>query len=273
MNKSIFRDILILSAIGLLLLLGGYWAVLRIKKVDFSKTFNLELSQEYEEKLGQMIEESVLESGNGSEIVRNQKLDSALKIITTRLEGSIDSSVYDYKFIVLESNDINAFNIPGGRIFIFTGLIDFTDSPEQLAAVLAHEMGHAEHKHVVKKLVKSLSLSAIVAVLTGGDPSVFTSIMQSVLGNVFDRESEREADEFACQLMEKAGIDPIAMATFFHKLNEKELSYDRNLELLMTHPHNDSRIQFAKGYQLKKEFKPNAFDLDWTEIKNHLGNE
>ena len=58
----------------------------------------------------------------------------------------------------------------GGRIYVLRGLISYTQSPEELAAVMAHEMGHAQERHVVHRLIKELGVTAVVTVLTGGDP-------------------------------------------------------------------------------------------------------
>ncbi len=125
---------------------------------------------------------------------------------------------------------------------MFSGLIEFTESPEELAAVLAHEIGHAEKRHVVSKLVKELSIAVILTGLSNGDPSLVAKILKEIIGSSFDREQENEADQFGLRLLERADISPKNLARFFERLKAKDLDYDASLELLMSHPTTDKRI-------------------------------
>ncbi|HET9054973.1 MAG TPA: M48 family metallopeptidase, partial [Cyclobacteriaceae bacterium] len=144
------------------------------------------------------------------------------------------------------------------------------DNPEEVAAVLAHEIGHAEKRHVVTKLINEMSMTVIVSVLAGGDPSVITEVLKSVVGNTFNREQETEADKFALQLMEDAQIPPKALARFFERLNDKDLDYNEDLEILMTHPHNNKRIEQARKYKTRHNFKAVPFRFDWQKIQQSL---
>jgi len=149
-------------------------------------------------------------------------------------------------------------------------LITMSESPEEVAAVLAHEIGHAEKRHVLSKIVKEFSIAVVVGILAGGDPNVIVQIIQQVVGSSFDREQEEEADRFALELLEKAKIDPQHLADFFSKLNEKEMSYNKNLEILMTHPHNDSRIDKVKRYRTSRGFKEEKIEMDWKAVKEAI---
>jgi beta-barrel assembly-enhancing protease len=202
--------------------------------------------------------------------IEDNAADSALQVITKRLVDALDSSAYRYQFTIIKSKEINAFTIPGGNIFVFSGLIEMSDTPEELAAVLAHEIGHAEKRHVVSKLLKQLSITAIVGILSGGDPSVLTSVLKDILGNTFDREQEVEADKFALELLEKSSISPKSLARFFEKLNENNLDYDKNLEILMTHPHNDNRIDEVRKYKTKNDFESKPFNINWQRVKESV---
>jgi predicted Zn-dependent protease len=107
-------------------------------------------------------------------------------------------------------------------------------------------------------------------VLSGGDPGLLTKVLKEIVGNSFDREQENEADEFGLKLLEKAKISPKNMALFFERLNEKELDYNENLEILMTHPHNNKRIEKAKRYRVKNDFRAEPFDINWQKVKDSL---
>jgi beta-barrel assembly-enhancing protease len=264
MRQSLWLDLLKLIAIGM-----AIWAVFTFIPI-FPDAPKLEFSIDYEEKLGKIIVEDILTKEQGFEEVENPSLDSAMNIITSRLTDNIGSTDYQYKFRVVKNPEVNAFTLPGGNIFIFTGLIEFSEHPEEVAAVLAHEIGHVEKRHVVSKLVKELGLAIIIGILTNGDPVVITEIGRTVLSTVFDREQEREADQFGLDLLAKSNISPQSMATFFRRLEREKGTYSESLEILMTHPHVNSRIKASMEYKTPEDFKSQGFGIDWKAVKEDL---
>lgn len=265
MRSSTLRDLIILLAIGAGLFVGGYFIVKEIGKSDLDLSY--EVSYEQEEKLGDLMKDMVWDEFAA---VKDNAADSALREITSRLIKALDTTHYRYEFTIIKNDQINAFTIPGGNIYVFSELMRVAETPEEVAAVLAHEIGHAENRHVVTKLIQELSITAIVGILTGGDPSVLTEALTSIIGNTFSRSQEEEADKFALELLEKAGISPKSLARFFERLNEKDLDYDENLEILMTHPHNDKRIEQVRRYKTKNDFKPIPFEMDWARVQQSL---
>jgi beta-barrel assembly-enhancing protease len=262
MHRSTFRDFILLLLIGGALFGIGYWMVVYLNKSDLELSY--EVSYEQEEELGDLLKDLVWDQYS---VVKDNAADSALQIIKERLITALDTTAYRYQFTIINDEQINAFTIPGGNIYVFSGLIKAAETPEEVAAVLAHEIGHAEKRHVVSKLIKELSITAIIAVLSGGDPSMLTQILKDVVSNTFSREQEIEADQFALELLEKATISPKNLGRFFERLNEKNLDYDENLELLMTHPHNDKRIDLVRKYKTKNDFKAVPLDIDWKRVQ------
>lgn len=265
MGNRMVRDLVILLVIAGALFTGGYFMVREINKSDLELSYTVSIEQEQE--LGDMLKDLVEDD---NKIIEGTAADSAIQAITSRMLSAIDSTPYRYQIKIIQSQDINAFTIPGGNIYILSGLIKAADSPEEVAAVLAHEIGHAEKRHVVTKLINDMSMTAIVSILSGGDPSVVTEVLQSVVGNKFNRGQEMEADKFALQLMEDAHIPPKALARFFERLNDKDLDYNENLEILMTHPHNNRRIDQARKYKTRNNFKAEPFTFDWEKVQESL---
>jgi predicted Zn-dependent protease len=263
MRTSLFRDAFILAA-----LFGLIWAAFVYYPVLFPSAEDFEISIENEEKLGRVIVDNMMDKN--TQVIYEDYIDSAITIITNRLLENLDYSKYNYHFKVIRNSEINAFTLPGGNIFIYSGLIEFCETPEEFAAVLAHEIGHAEKRHVVKKLAKELGVTVLFTVLTGGDATVMKEISKTILSTVFDREAEKEADAFAFQLLEKSGINPKVFAKFFKRLNDQGKSYDASMEILMTHPHNDSRIEEARRYLLSKDFKERKLEVDWNKMKERV---
>lgn len=219
-----------------------------------------------EDKLSEVIETSIISDENS--IIKNDSVENAITLITTRLLNSIENTKYNYQFTIIDNTDVNAFTLPGAKIFICKGLLTFADTPEEVAAVLAHEIGHAEKRHVVKKIAKELGLGIIITLITGGDPGIATEIIRLIASTGFDREQEKEADEFALHLLEKSGIHPKHMESFFKKINEL---HEVNMpELFMTHPDSDKRAEKAESYKLSSNFKEKSFLINWDLIKKQL---
>lgn len=259
----------LIDLIKLTVIFGGAWAVFTFVPLSFESP-ELQLSIEKEEKLGELIVNEVVLEDKNVTVLSNPQLDSAMNIITKKLIDQIGTTDYDYKIKVIENDMINAFTLPGGNIFVYSGLIKFSEHPEEVAAVLAHEIGHVEHRHVVSKLIKELGVSLLFSVLTGGDNVLTREIGRTALATVFDRKQEEEADSFALELLEKAKVNPKVMATFFRRLNDKLGNYNENLELLMSHPHNNSRIKSALEYETQLKFKSEKFNLNWEMVKGTL---
>lgn len=224
-------------------------------------------SIENEEKLGELILEYLLDPGMGYAEMDNPVVDSAIEIIADRLLDSIGLTDYDYHLHVVHSEEINAFTLPGGHILILSGLLDFAESPNEVAAVLAHEIGHVEHRHVVQNLIKEFTLAVMFAIMTGGDAVMLQDISKTVLSTAFSRKAEEQADKYALDLMIKCGIRPSAMASFFRRLSREKGSYTEELEVFMTHPHNNARIKKALTRELPDYFVEKEISLDWDKIK------
>jgi beta-barrel assembly-enhancing protease len=264
MNLKTLRDISILA-----LFFGGIWASIAYLPFSFNSP-EIDFPIEKEQLLGDYLVKDLYIANEKVEIFSNPVLDSAIHVIVKRLSDHIELSEYDYKILVVKDDEVNAFALPGGYMIINSGLIQFADHPEEVAAVLAHEIGHVEKRHVVNKLMKELGIYILFAVLTGGDNILSAEVGRIATSTVFDRGQEKEADEFALELMEKASINPKVIAIFFRKLNEKYGAYNENLELLMTHPHNKSRIKNALEYKTGEHFTSKPIDLEWDRVKKSI---
>ncbi|MEO9485585.1 MAG: M48 family metallopeptidase [Ekhidna sp.] len=255
---KIWRELLILVIIFGLIWLAFTWRPLSIPGTD------LRLSKEREKDLAELIMDDLQDQ---YEFYDDSVTSKILGPITRRLLDSLSPQRYEYKFHLLDdSHEINAFATLDGNIYVFSGLLKFVDNPEQLAGILAHEIGHHENGDLVDRLMKELGLSVLAAVLTGGDAVMISEISKLLLSSGFDRKQEREADEFAYQLMVKSQINPSRLAHFFTKLKTEEKSYPDDLEIIMTHPNSKNRIEGALSYNLPEGFEEQPFDFDWEEI-------
>jgi predicted Zn-dependent protease len=261
MQRAILRDLLVLLGVFGLIWLGA-------SLFRYPKEPEL-MSVRKEEKLGHTYTEGILKNPMFREL-ENEGIDSAVEVIGDRLRDHLDDSPYQYRFIVFQNEMINAFTLPGGNILVSTGLLRFCDTPEELASVLAHEMGHVEERHVVARLVKEMGIE----ILTSGDTYVLGEVTGMLTSTHFDRKQEEEADRFAALLLERSSIEPRTLATLFRRL-EEESGNDllEHFEIVSTHPSFRSRIREALSYEPAADFKAVPVDVDWEKVKAELGQE
>jgi len=157
-----------------------------------------------------------------------------------------------WQFHVVEDATINAFAVPGGHVYIHTGLIANADNASELAGVLAHEINHVVARHSTEQLSRQYGLSILAGLALGQNPGQLTQIAaQIVAGGAlarFSREAEREADELGIQAMAAAGYNPIGMATMFEELLENRQGQPGRVEqFFSTHPLTEERAREARA--------------------------
>ena len=170
---------------------------------------------------------------------------------------------------VVNGKTVNALTVPGGRIALFRGLIDQAQSPDELAGVLAHEMGHVRHRHSMQLLVTGIGLGLllqlITADVTGG--TMLATATQLVVISGFTRPAEHEADADAKRVLSAAGIGSQGLAEFFDRLaaNEKAARNTAVFRLIATHPDSAERARlFRDG---SRTADPVLTAEEWQAIK------
>lgn len=151
-----------------------------------------------------------------------------------------------YSFTVLDSKEVNAFALPGGPLFIYTGLLKLMDDESELAAVMGHEIGHVEGRHAVRQMQPVVGISALEALAFGQNSPAARQALNVVLGIAltgYGRGFELEADRFGLIYLQRAGYDPNGSVRMFNKLATQEKG-DRNVfeKLSATHPETKERI-------------------------------
>jgi len=205
-------------------------------------------STDKEVQMGQSISKQVENEYRGADDPLMQK---RVEDIGKKIAAVSDRKDIDYHFMVLDEDEVNAVSLPGGYVYINKGLVDKVDNDDELAAVLAHEVGHIVARHSIKKL-QALQGYSILRILVAVAPSsgevgaasdaAFTELL---LG--YSREDELLADQLGARYAKLAGYDPYAMITFLRKLQE----INRRMPLqpksyFRTHPYVPDRIRVVK---------------------------
>ena len=163
--------------------------------------------------------------------------------------GSSEVCKFDYRFKVIEDKDVNAFSLPGGRIYVNSGLLDLVISDDELAGVLAHEIAHAAHHHLtrlirkqtsVDKYVALIAVAGILANMRGRDLNNLLMGAQMIrTGQIssYTQQAERDADRVAVAYMVKSNYNPEGLLSFMRKLEDKHAENPTlPLGIFQTHP-------------------------------------
>ena len=165
--------------------------------------------------------------------------------------AAVSNSEFEYSFKVIDGPEINAFALPGGYIYVFTGLRKVAQTDDELAAVLAHEITHAEEHHFAKQYKKStrrgIGLTVLSAVV--GLPNVaqqVLGIMDFAMTQKYSRTQELQSDEAGMQRMARAGFNPQGMVTLLDKLSKERERGNTLDKWFGSHPDSKKRIEAAK---------------------------
>jgi Zn-dependent protease with chaperone function len=235
-------------------------AILVVWQYDRVLTFAAnQVSIETEKKLG----DSVLKSISGSEnFLKEGVAVDAVKNIGTQLTAG---SRYKYQWYVLKDDAINAFAAPGGIIVVNSGLLKKAE-PNELAAVLAHEVQHVEQRHSLKNMLHAAGVGAVVLLVLGDANAVMMILAQQVSQQYFSRKVEADADLKGAQLLTKKQIDASGMPSFFKKMAAEYKDKDNTPEWLSSHPETLERIKSAEAYVAANPCK-SCVPLTWDKTK------
>ncbi len=224
---------------------------------------------EWEHKLGESAYRDFL---TRQEVMKDGAAVTALGEMTQRLTEQIPNNPYKFEMAVVNSDVVNAFALPGGYVVVFTGLMKKAESGEEVAGVLSHELNHVLQRHGLERIVKSLGLLTVMAIVLGDRQGLVGMMKQlgvELLTLKFGREQETEADLTGLQLLYRAKIDPNGMITFFQRLAEKD---EGRVEWLSTHPMSTARAERLKAELAALPKKsPEPFTFDWKQVQASLG--
>ncbi len=193
---------------------------------------------------------------------------AVLDRLVARLGSAMDSP-YDYKVVVVDLDVTNAFALPGGHVVLFDGLLDFAEAPEEVAGVLAHEMGHVIHRHGTQSMVRQMGLTLIFDFLMGGGGSIGAELGSLVLALSYSREAELQADGTGIEILQEAGLRPVGLAAFFKRLQSEAGDVTGPFQILSTHPSFAARLDRLKGVEDEGEAAMSRGD--WAALQAICG--
>lgn len=204
----------------------------------------------------------------------NAKAYGHLRRITNRVlnSGKVqhkDDFVWQTK-IIKNDTILNAFCTPGGYIYVYTGLIKYLDTEDQLAGVLGHEIAHADKRHTTDNLTKEYGTQLLLDVILGKQSQgTIVNIARSLSSLSYSRAAEKEADDFSVVYLCPTGYKSDASAGFFEKIEAQGGA--RTPEFLSTHPNPGNRIEAIKAKAQEENCNINlAANTQYQDFKSSL---
>jgi predicted Zn-dependent protease len=203
-----------------------------------------------EVNIGKSIAESI-EKSKEIKLDPDPLMTERVNEVGQRIVAVSDRKEVKYTFRVIDKDDVNAFALPGGYVFVFKGLVDRVSNDDELAAVIAHEMAHVVARHSIKRLQGSVGydILRILMAFTGagrGDAGRIDAAFGQLIMS-YSREDEALADKMSIKYLKEAGYDPWAIVSLLKKLQEADrVAPIRPYTSYRSHPYVADRIRMVK---------------------------
>lgn len=186
------------------------------------------------------------------QLVRDPAALNELQRIGERLHRATPMANLPFDFEIVNDPSVNAFAIPGGHVYVNTGLLAQAQKEDELAGVLAHEINHVVARHTIKQMEQQQTIGAIGSILLGQNPGAVQQILaQVVAGGAmarFSRADEKEADDRGLETMRAAGYDPHGMLDMFNRLLALDKGGNSSVaRFFADHPGTQDRINDISG--------------------------
>lgn len=209
------------------------------------------ISSKEEIEIGQKVAVSI-EKQYG--LVDNKDMQNRVAEIGRKLAAKSDRPELPYVFKVLNVGEVNALSLPGGFVYVNKGLIEYMPSDDELAGVLAHEIGHIAKRHSIRQMEKSMGMGILLAIALGEKGGFLTQLAYSAIMAGYSRSDEREADHLGFLYSLKAGFNPYGLQLGMQKL--AELEDKPRYGLFSDHPEPEARVALLESYAKEGKITP-----------------
>lgn len=201
----------------------------------------------------------------GDRACTSREGNAALKAMAARMKMRDDVDLR-----VVNVPMVNAVTLPGGHVVLFSGLLRQARSPDEVAGVLAHELGHVENRDVLESLVRQLGLSVVLGGLDGN----VGGYTNALLSASYSRGAEARADGFAIDALKQAQVSSAPTAAFFDRLSKSELKVkgaDAVLGYMASHPMSSERAKRFSADAGKTGATPVLDPVQWEQLRDICG--
>ncbi|MBL0911471.1 MAG: M48 family metalloprotease [Bacteroidia bacterium] len=225
-------------------------------------------------KLGREMRDEILNNTVEYKIWSREKHpDAYLYLDSLRNEimrsGKVEyRDAFDWELYIIKDNGVeNAFCLPGGYIFVYTGLVQGMKSEDELAGVLAHEIAHADRRHSTAALTKEYGVGILLSIILGEDYEMVSRLVGSMISLEYSRDNEKEADRKSVEYLCNTRFDAAGSARYFKKLSEDDGEQEVP-EFVSTHPSHENRVSLIEEEKKKQGCEEKkAKEYAFTHIK------
>ena len=205
------------------------------------------ISQQQEIQMGQEYAQQI---NAQLPIIQDPELNRYINVLGDSIARLTSRADLNWHFFIVDAQEVNAFAVPGGYVYVNRGLIQRADQMDELAGVLGHEIGHVVKRHTVKQMEKAQGANVgvtLACILTSICNSQVAGAAINIAGGAvfarFSRQDEAQADDEGFNNVVRAGISPVGMVTMFRKLLDERKSRPGGVEAwFLTHPLEEDRI-------------------------------
>lgn len=236
-------------------------------KIDAKRQKDLDRDIELGKEYSKQVEKELKLSKDEAAIKRVKEIGAEMAAIANATMAEVTwgdkrPSKFNYEFKVVEGEDVNAFSLPGGFIYVYEGLIKYTESDDELAGVIGHEISHAAFRHVwqLQRQSEKLQIGTLLAVLVAamsrsqdaGNIAMGAQLGAQAFASGWSQDAERASDYGGLQFMLKSQYDPTGTVTFMERLARDEKAKGSiDWGIFRTHPPSKERVQNLLNYMAR----------------------
>ena len=229
------------------------------------------ISQQQEVQMGQQYAQQI---NAQLPIIQDPEINRYINVLGDSIAGLTSRKDLDWHFFIVDAQEVNAFAVPGGFVYVNRGLIERADQMDELAGVLGHEIGHVVRRHTVKQMEKQQGANVgitLACILTSICSSQAAGAAINIAGGAvfarFSRQDEAEADAEGVKNTVRAGISPAGMVSMFQKLIDERKTRPGAVESwFLTHPLEEDRIAAVQA--LINQLPPGRLAQLGTDTRN-----
>jgi predicted Zn-dependent protease len=191
---------------------------------------------------------------------------AALDTLTARITTDLDLHV-PIQVAILNNRQVNAFALPGGRVYFLEGMLNRARNPDEFAGVLAHEIGHVAHRDGLRRLIQTSGSAFLLGLLFGDVGGAGVAILggRMLIDASYSRDQERAADDFAARTMIALGRSPQALGALLLRVDQG--SEASALDFFASHPMGEERMAALAARDAPVTAPPLLDDAEWSALK------
>lgn len=231
--------------------------------------------------LGKQLRDQIAANPKEYPLLNKQQYPKAYQHLQRIADNILNSGTLEHRndfewtlHIIHDDKTLNAFVSPGGYIYVYTGLIKYLETEDELAGVMGHEIAHADRRHSTANMTKTHGIEAVLGMVLGKNPGMLGQVLGGMTGKLgglkFSRATESDADEQSVYYLAKTQYRCDGTAGFFEKMMAQ--SSQQPPQWLSTHPSHENRVNDikAKAQAVGCSVKPSPNQSLYQDFKNSL---